>query len=208
MRNVFTSPITKGESPTNSSPSSTRASSSPSRFSISVVDPQEVGFLTRLSSTVSRIDAHYRPQNTRSIQDGREKEFFAFCDEIYARDSYKYVLNDEKVYKFMFFQTFRTQKKRGGRRGPRPLFSLAEYHDVMDRYTTWFSEGSGDTDDIPEPENPIGNSSFAQYRASLRRIWQEQVDQKTTGEHWDHIWTGNCRKLAKLVPCRQTHQKS
>ena len=198
--NGFSSPSSRTSGGTSSRTSS--SASSPSR----IVDPNSMGYMGWLADGVSRINRSYRPQTSTNLWDSKEREFFAFCDSIFATDQYKYLLTDEKVYRFMFYNTFRSKKKTGGRRkrgtAAAAPFILNDYEEVMSEYSAFFLtpvEGQ----DIPEPANPLGESAFAQYRASLQHIYQSQVDNKSNAHHWDQVWTGPCKKLQGLVKQRR-----
>ena len=72
---------------------------------------------SQLDQTVLAVQRAYRPDNTKQILERIQHEFFEFCDATKAaNDSYSRVLNGTKVYRFMFYQTFREQKKKGGKR--------------------------------------------------------------------------------------------
>ena len=77
---------------------------------------------------------------------------------------------------------------------------MTAYEAVMGDYISFFDS----TDpNAPEPVDPIGTSAFAQYRASMRKIFGSQVDNKSNALPWDHIWTPRCTKLQKLVQERR-----
>ena len=60
-----------------------------------------------------------RPEQSADIYDNKQREFHQFAAHVYPQDPYRNSLNAEKVYRFMFYQTFRGQKK-GGEKGEPP----------------------------------------------------------------------------------------
>jgi hypothetical protein len=87
---------------------------------------------------------------------------------------YLRTIDHEKVWKFMFYQCMRTQRKRGGRknRGDTDTFIRTDYDLVMESYKDCFGYQSQPP---PEPANPVGKSAMAQYKAALRLIYKNQV---------------------------------
>jgi hypothetical protein len=69
-----------------------------------------------LEQTVLAIQREYTPDNSNNIYDNKTKEYFQFCDHRYPTDNYNKVLDANKLNRFMFYQAFRNQKKRGGER--------------------------------------------------------------------------------------------
>ncbi len=77
--------------------------------------PLNVDFNSMLEQAVLAIQREYTPDNSNNIYNNKMKEYFQFWDCCYARDNYNKVLEANKLYRFMFFQPFRNQKKRGGK---------------------------------------------------------------------------------------------
>jgi hypothetical protein len=116
---------------------------------------------------------------------------------------YLRTIDHEKVWKFMFYQCMRTQRKRGGRknRGDTDTFIRSDYDLVMESYKDWFGNQSQPP---PEPANPVGKSAMAQYKAALRLIYKNQVAVGNCGKNWDQIWLGCLENLEVLVRNRRT----
>ena len=76
--------------------------------------PANAGQTAALRIGVHNLLAAEVPENTRKAQDPKQSEFNNFCKKIYPNDPHATILNHEKVYKFMYYQTFREQKPRGG----------------------------------------------------------------------------------------------
>ena len=82
-----------------------------------VASPGQMDVQPSLEQAVQRVRNVYRPESSKSIYEGKTTEYFEYCDFAYPNDPYAKILDAGKMYKFMFYQTFREQKKRGGARG-------------------------------------------------------------------------------------------
>ena len=81
----------------------------------SLLSPNQTGATTRMAEFVSKARKSQQRTNTSIAYDPKQKEFELFCEAEYAEDQHKYSVDADKVYRFMFYQAFREQKKRGGR---------------------------------------------------------------------------------------------
>jgi hypothetical protein len=75
--------------------------------------PNDININIQIQRSVQTMNDSFRPTNTSKVHEPKIEEFFGFCDSIYEDEPYKYNLSFEKVYRFMFYQSFREQKKRG-----------------------------------------------------------------------------------------------
>ena len=95
---------------------------------------------TAYESAVVELLNNERPESTRRALDPKIDQYYSYCDQAYPDDRYKYILNEKYVFRFMFYQVMRSQRKRGGRRSTRPpagYFDYADYQSVMDKYSNW-----------------------------------------------------------------------
>ena len=69
---------------------------------------------SRMEQAVLDVREKNRPEQSADIYDAKSKEFLQFTAHAYPDDPYRNSLNAERVYRFMFYQTFRGKKKRGG----------------------------------------------------------------------------------------------
>jgi hypothetical protein len=79
-----------------------------------IVHPNENELNSNLEQTILHLREELRPENTAKAQDPKSLEFFHFCDLQYSHDPYRYILDCNKVYRFIWFQCFREQRKKGG----------------------------------------------------------------------------------------------
>jgi hypothetical protein len=82
--------------------------------------PMQCELTSRMEQSVLDVRDKIRPEQSANIYDNKEKEFLQFASHVYPEDPYRNSLNAEKVYRFMFYQTFRGQKKRGGKKESNP----------------------------------------------------------------------------------------
>jgi hypothetical protein len=130
-----------------------------------------------------------------------KKEYFQYCDYCYPTDYYNKVLDANKLYRFMFYQAFRNQKKRGGKGGTENRFDPADYEEITEKYQTWMLGNSNA--EPPEPNNPVQNSTMDQYKAVFRKVHKQQSAQRVTSSVWEQIWTLPLENLHKLVKERR-----
>ena len=75
---------------------------------------------TAYESAVVELLNNERPESTRRALDPKIDQYYSYCDQAYPDDRYKYILNEKYVFRFMFYQVMRSQRKRGGRHSTRP----------------------------------------------------------------------------------------
>ena len=155
------------------------------------------------------MDDSFRPSKTQDALDPKAKEWHQFCEYAYADDPYKYIITPEKVYRFFFYQAFRSKrniateadpdnpnaKKKRKKRDKGVYFDPKEYDEIMMMY-------SGKKDQFPIPEHPMSFQSFDQYKAAVKNIHALQLERKVNGLGWEMIWTATCKKLHRHVKDR------
>jgi hypothetical protein len=75
--------------------------------------PNHCELTSRMEQSVLDVRETHRPVQSADVYDNKTNEFLQFATHVYTHDPYKNSLNAEKVYKFMFYQTFRGVKKGG-----------------------------------------------------------------------------------------------
>jgi Centromere DNA-binding protein complex CBF3 subunit, domain 2 len=193
-------------------PSPSRVAGSPSSTASTVTlrtpeplrvrHPNDLNLNVQMQRSVSTLNESFRPTNTSKAHNPKIEEFFGFCDDLYADDPYKYNLNYEKVYRFMFFQAFRELKKRGGRRTDGGKFDRASYNQVMAAFD---GEPRSPGENAPMPiqsMKPISWSSFDQYKQIIRKIYRTQVLEQVNSLEWERIWQQPLIDLSKQVKLR------
>lgn len=69
--------------------------------------PTQCEQTSRMEQAVLDVRDKNRPEQSADIYDAKTKEFLQFAAHVYPNDPYKNSLNADKVYRFMFYQTFR-----------------------------------------------------------------------------------------------------
>jgi hypothetical protein len=170
-----------------------------------VQSPMQADMNPVLEQAVLLIQKSYTPDSSNKIYDGKTIEYFQYCDYCYPHDIYSKILDAQKVYKFMFYQTFRSQKARGGPRVQNDQivikFDAVKYEEVMARYQTWMSGNDGV--EPPEPLKPVQLSTIDQYKAVFRYIHKQQCAKRVSSSVWEQIWTLPLVELHRLVKNRR-----
>ena len=163
--------------------------------------PNDVELNSRLQQSVETIHDAGMCENTRKAMEPKEKEYIQFCNVVYPQDIHRHTLTFEKVYRFMWFQSFREKRPRGGNKKlkqPGGTFDREVYSDVISSITTGY---------IPNPIQPIGLPTFDVYKATLRKMYRLQVSRHTINVGWEHIWQMPLDELRKLVKERAPRVK-
>ena len=175
-------------------------------------DPTTFGEETRMQQSVLNLADSLKPPNSSKSIDSKIQEYFEFVDHVCSEsDPYRYVLRNDNMYKFMFFQTFRAQRKSGGNRELMRLglvFEGSVYDKFMEKYCeTPTVPGTKEQIDFLTPAKPTSNSTFIQYRAALRLLYKYQRTSGVCCKSWDQLWTMPFDDMAKIVKNRKALTK-
>ena len=169
------------------------------------------------------VQALNEKENTQKAYDPKKAEFNAFC-EWYSGGEITpttYTVTQEKVERFIFYHTFRNyynytegetktkgNRKKKKKRNPddppkpkRPLFDPVDYEKVWKKFNPQLGGSAGD------PETGIGESTFIQYKAAVKHIYDEQHACNINNLSWDQIWTSRCDTCLSVVKGRRTRIK-
>jgi len=172
---------------------------------LALAHPNQVDMNSRMEKAVLNMRVEARPRNTAVGVDPKKEEYMQFCDCVYPCDNFCYKLENTKVCRFMFCQSFREKKKRGGRNHNSVFFDYDDYKKVVDNF---FTGTAGDASwTFPVSANPCGPALFSACRAMLREMHKEQVADRQTAEHWEGIWQSNLEQIEKHVKERVPLQK-
>jgi hypothetical protein len=165
------------------------------------MNPNELGLRANLEQAVVVLRNKDKPSNTRKTQEPKIKEFYHYCELVYGHEHYLYNLSPEKVHKFMFYQSFREQKTRGGNANKARLdqgvyFDMEQFLGIMDAYG---SVSAGPLVAYPQPLKPISAKTFESYRAVLKQIHVEQEARRVCSFTWEQLWTSPCKQLHRHV---------
>ncbi|KAL3914492.1 MAG: hypothetical protein SGARI_000093, partial [Bacillariaceae sp.] len=169
-----------------------------------VLAPDAAALTGNLRESVHRTLEGEQPENTLKAMNPKMREFLCFCKQIYPNRGNPTILSADNVYRFMFYQAFREKKPRGKKETDSP-FNLEAYKKVMESYS---NPGIVTTvEAAPQPEKPIGESTFALYKATLKRVYCIQKTKQHLGLQWDDIWTDYCKSIHKIVKKRAPAKK-
>ena len=106
------------------------------------------------------------PINTNRAYGPKEKEFLAFAREIFSNQALPDIVTEEKVFAFLFYQAYRSPKKRGRRRrdSNQAVFNSDDYREVL---------ASASTNNESKKLN--GYDIVNQYLCAILKLWHSQV---------------------------------
>jgi hypothetical protein len=76
-------------------------------------------------------------ENTNRAYDGKAREFEEFCESVFSSlpDHCRKTVTEEKLFGFLYYQSFRQQRSRGIKRNSqgssRQTFDIYDYNEVM-----------------------------------------------------------------------------
>ena len=132
-----------------------------------VLTPRDAELTRVLTSVVGEIADNDQSTSSQKGMDPKKEEWMQFCDALYPSDPYRHIINADKCYRFMCYQSFRESKKRGGEKELLKrcnYFENKNYVEVMRGFQNGH-EGANVMTSFPSPGNPIGYSVFQSYKA-------------------------------------------
>jgi hypothetical protein len=58
-----------------------------------------------------------------------------------------------------------------------------------------------------QPKSGLKFQALRQYKAVIKELFMEQVEQELSSRNWEHIWTARCNVLMNIVKSRGAEQK-
>ena len=169
-----------------------------------VANPDEVGMAGRMDDFVGALRLKEKDNNgTEKAFGPKEREWSEFCQHVYSTSEFPNHIDGEKLYKFMFYQSFRGKYKTGGKRNKKKKDQYAPKFDgkVYDKLLKYFRADSSElaTTLLPIPKKPLGWPSFNQYQSCMHRMHIRQQTKGLNTIAWEFIWNNNLKVLSKLV---------
>jgi len=119
----------------------------------------DVALNSRMEECVLTLRNHSKCTNSIKVIDTKQEECMQYCEKCYPNNLYKFMLDRDKAYRFRWYQTFREQKPRSGKR--KFLENNVFFDkDDCDRVKAQAEAVGGN----PEPTRPIGRSVFTQLQ--------------------------------------------
>ena len=174
------------------------------RLRLGVMNADNMSQMAYQQQWIDRMIQAIAKPNTKLAYEPKQTEFLEFCDEMYGTEQVPRHVKFEKVYKFLFYVSHRSKRKRGKKTGERngnAYFNVAEFDEVWNfrRGTTTLSR-SEPVENAPHrlfeelPTDAPGWNVFLQYRAAIKKLHDNNLKNKLTGESWSQdIWTPWCR---------------
>jgi hypothetical protein len=157
---------------------------------------------SHLETSVLTMQEDVRPDNTQRAMDPKAKEFFIYCDLKYLTDPFKYILSYQMIYKFMYYQSFREQKNRGGKKGDKVVFNVEVYDELVAQFAGSDPDSVEALNNYPRPTKPIGKATFDLYKAVFRKLYKVQQARNVLSLHWDSLWQMGLDEMAAHVKVR------
>ena len=178
---------------------------------------------------VQQQQAIITPQNTKAAYGPKEMEFKQFCDYLYQSEGeYRYIVNHDKLYRFLMYVAFRGRKKRGGgvteslphfpgsNGGAANKFDRADFERVRSSIQDLLGgdveldgaqiqaslEDRYLTSFSSEKGGLLGFNTINQYKCAVQRLYNQQRDANANNLPWDRIFNTRVKALLKLVKDR------
>ena len=163
---------------------------------------------------IREINLANRKPNTMKAYDPKVLEYYSFCDHVYMHDhvSIRYTVDDKKMFSFLFYHAMRNKYSVGGKNRTRCAnrFDPADYDTVWQQFLPIVAalrqyDGNPPADvheTFKDPENPLGYDQLNTYKAVVRGIHAEQVQQGANNKAFEFVLTHQCKALLKMVKDR------
>ena len=127
-----------------------------SQGAIYLQTPDDNELDTNMRMAALALEGQARPENTMRAIKPKIDEYEDYIRKVFPHSQSGMVLDNQKVYRFMFYQTFREQKPKGGnsqqrrRRGTPSAFNIDEYNRIIG-YCHQSDGGVIDVNTVPPP---------------------------------------------------------
>ena len=147
------------------------AGSVPNEF-VRVPHPNDNEVNRNLHNVTRSALENIRPENTRKQQEPKIQEHLEHCDKVCPDDRYRCAVNMEKLFRFMYYQSYRDKKKTGGRkRSTVGCFDFELYDEVITKY---LELSASNPSSIPLPANGMSMSTFSAHRSAIKKLHSDQ----------------------------------
>jgi hypothetical protein len=157
------------------------------------------------------------PDSIKNVYDGKKKEYELYCEAVYPDNQFKYTVDRDKTYAFLYYQAHRLQKKRGKRKLGVAIsaFNHTEYKEAMKKLHTSSVPVEPDPDptlateeEETEPLNeklnlPVGIEQMNHYKSMLKTMWKDQRQQNVNSFGWEQVWCNQHEELYLWVKSRK-----
>ena len=165
-------------------------------------------------AAIARGASHAAQQSKRDNTDRAYRtivyEFIEFSDYIrgHKEQALRYLVSVENILRFVWFQAYRS-KRPGGKGGAAKrkdvdaaylYFTPSEYQALLEQH----NKATRERQSPPDPEGGgLGISHLEHTKSGLKKLYREQVSERTNAHHWEAVWTQPCQDLFLLVKNRK-----
>ena len=160
------------------------------------------GIFAKAARQVQQDDNNGIPFNTQLAFGQKGEEFLEYCTSIFSCCGYStQIVTEEKVFGFLFYQSYRMQRKRGckKRQVQTKNFNVDNYHTVMAKYNS----NKGAACEPMLETDPVGYDTVNQYYCSILKILQHQRSQNANNLTKEHLCTDRVAQLLCVVQVRK-----
>ncbi|KAG7369648.1 hypothetical protein IV203_027394 [Nitzschia inconspicua] len=157
--------------------------------------------LGQMERAVYTLESQNRRSNTAKAYESKEEEFIEFCKSVFAEQPPDQITTVEhiKVFQFMWYQAFRCPRKHEkGSPAQRQGFDPTDYLSLKEKYSQ-----SDPAAKIDDPQNGIGISCMAQYKAAILHLWRDQIHRGVNNRSRDEVWQNSSDALMNMVKSRK-----
>ena len=137
----------------------------------------QVGEYTAQSRMIQEQRTKDKRKNTSLAYDPKGNEFLSFCRQKYPAQPFPELVTEEKLFIFLYYQSYRGARKRGRRKGTRAsneeneaeaeeIFSLEHFEYIINQ----------NGEQITQAESSfVGYDTVNQYYSAILKIWEFQI---------------------------------
>jgi hypothetical protein len=123
------------------------------------------GIFARQSQQLLIEEEATQRNNTKRCYSLKSNEFKAFCLRVYGEGPYPYVVTEEKLFGFLYYQAYRGKRRKTNSANP-GVFNFEEYTNIM----------AMSAEQIQSLHDVCGYDNLNQNLCAVLKIWKEQVD--------------------------------
>jgi hypothetical protein len=116
-------------------------------------------------------------------------------------------VTEEKLFLFLFYHSYRSKKKSGGGKRQADGKRLPQEFDPADYDKVWGLFGStqlSEGESAPDPKDPLGFSTVNQYKAAVRKEYDDQRTMNANALLWEQVCTPRVKELMNMVSKRKS----
>jgi Centromere DNA-binding protein complex CBF3 subunit, domain 2 len=167
------------------------------------LSPPRMFLPAQLRRATTKIIQQTTKENTQLAYNPKIAEFKQFCDFVYQHtpiENGRYTVDKDKVEVFMHYQCYRNKipSNRRAKANTSIQFRPSDFNEVLEKYGNVPNDAV-----IDDPSQGIGSSAIGQYKAGIKKLWEQQVQDNVNGVYsWNLVWTLPVEDMVKMVKSR------